>query len=122
MNLNDLSQRLARRLSRWAWQSEINTVEGMAKLQQLHMTDGAMEMHIKQSPELAQWVAQCFAYLVADSPNYTEVKFDLVAKGSKFDWVTVLIQKGGGKTQHQLRREAEAELASLKAKYSMAKT
>lgn len=118
MNLNDITRRLVRRLSRWAWQFEIDAVEGMVKLQQLHMTERAMEIHLKQNPELAQWVAQCFAYLVADSPNYTEVKFELIAKGSKFEWVTVLIQKGNGKTPHQLRTEAEAELASLKARYS----
>lgn len=74
-----------------------------------------MELHIEQRPEVAQWVAQCFASMVAASPNYTEMKFDVVARGSKWEWLTVLIQKGNGKTPHQLRTEAEQETARLKA-------
>jgi hypothetical protein len=53
--------------------------------------------------------------MVAASPNYTEMKFDLVARGEKYEWVTVLIQKGSGKTPHQLRQEAERERDELKA-------
>jgi hypothetical protein len=37
------------------------------------------------------------------------MKFDLVAEGEKWEWLTVLIQKGNGKTPHQLRQEAEKE-------------
>jgi len=112
--------RLVRLFSAWAWQSEIQQCESMAVLEEMHTKPGSMEITIKQNPAQAQWVAQCFASMVASSPNYTEVKFDLVAKGEKREWLTVLIQKGNGKTPHQLRLEAEKERDELRARLDMA--
>lgn len=113
-------QRLVRCLSAWAWRREIELCESMAELEEMHAKPGSMEIAIKQNPAQAQWVAQCFASMVAASPNYTEMKFDLVAKGEKWEWLTVLIQKGNGKTPHQLRHEAEKERDELRARLDMA--
>lgn len=106
---------LIRRLTRWAWRPEIETCEGIAVLRGIDMDDKGMDLRIQQDPALAQWHAKCFASLVAKSENYTEMRFetDGAYKG-KYEWVTVLIQKGNGKTPHQLRQEAEDELANLK--------
>ena len=111
----DWVRRLVRHFSSWAWQREIETCESMALIQEMHANPGSMEISIKQNPAQAQWVAQCFAAMVASSINYTELKFDLVAKGERFEWLTVLIQKGTGKTPHTLRMEAEKERDELRA-------
>jgi len=80
----------------------------IAKLKKLHMDEGAMELEIKNSPEISHYVASCFAHMVIGSPNYTECKFDVVHKEKESaEWITVLIKKGNGKTPHELRQEAE---------------
>lgn len=99
-----------RALTAWAWTQERETCEGLVKVKELHATEGAMELHIQNNPEVKQWVAHCFAEIVAGAPNYVEMKFDLVArKKSDWEWITVLIRKGNGKTPHQLRAEADAQ-------------
>lgn len=109
--------RLIRRISSWAWQKEIAIVEGIAVLKGLDMEKGHMDIKIQQDPALAQWMAKCFASMVADSPNYTETKFDLCGHyRGKFEWITVHIQKGSGKTPHQMRQEAERERDELRAR------
>ena len=76
-----------------------------------------MDIKIQQDPALAQWIAKCFVSMVADSPNYTEMKFDLCGQyRGKFEWVTVHIQKGNGKTPHQMRQEVERERDELRAR------
>ncbi len=92
-------------------------LEAVNALEEMHAKPGSMEIAIKQNPAQAQWVAKCFASMVAASPNYTEMKFDLVAEGEKWEWLTVLIQKGNGKTPHQLRQEAEKERDEAREKY-----
>lgn len=79
-------------------------------IKELHATEGAMELHIQQSPWKAQWMAQCFANIVSPAPNYVEMKFDTVAKQKNgWEWITVTVQKGKGKTPHQMRQQAERE-------------
>jgi hypothetical protein len=108
---------LVRRISSWAWQKEIGTCEGLAVLKGLDMEEGHMDIKIQQDPALAQWIAKCFASMVADSPNYTEMKFDLFGQyRGKFEWMTVHIQKGNGKTPHQMRQEVERERDELRAR------
>lgn len=107
---------VVRRMTSWAWQNEIGACEGLAVLKGLDMDEGKMDIKIQQDPALAQWIGKCFASMVADSPNYTEMKFDICGQyRGKWEWLTVHIQKGNGKTPHQLRQEAELELAKLKA-------
>lgn len=90
----------------------------MASLVELHATPGAMETRIKTHPALAQYVAQCFANLLADAPNYVEANFDLVVKKDDgAEWITVTVQKGSGKTPHQLRMEAEKQRDEALADY-----
>jgi hypothetical protein len=109
--------RLVRRISSWAWQKEIGTCEGLAVLKGLDMEEGHMDIKIQQDPALAQWIAKCFASMVADSPNYTEMKLDLCGQyRGKFEWITVHIQKGNGKTPHQMRQEVERERDELRAR------
>ena len=108
-------RRCVRRMTSWAWQNEIGTCEGLAEIKSLHMDEGRMEMKIQQDPAQAIWVAKCFASIVADAPNYCEMRFEPYAEWKgKWEWLTVHIQKGNGKTPHQMRLEAEAELAKLK--------
>ncbi len=106
--------RLVRWATAWAWQKEIGVCEGLAVVQGLNMEPGAMEVKIKQDPALAQWVAKCFAYMVMDSPNYTEMQFELCGEyAGKYEWLTVLIQKHQGKTPHQMRHQVERERDEL---------
>jgi len=110
-------KKLIRRLTRWAWRSEIATCDGLAELKALNMDGGKMELRIESDPNLALWQAKCFASMVEKSPNYTELKFDLAGEfKGKYEWITVLVQKGNGKTPHQLRAEAEVKLAEAKIK------
>ncbi len=103
---------LVRRLTSWAWQDEVAIRDGIARLKTLHMTEGGIEMDIKVHPAQKEHIAHCFAAMVADSPNYTEVKYDFYAKKQDgHEWVIVTVQKGSGKTPHQLRMEAENKLA-----------
>lgn len=104
---------LVKACSRWAWSEELRVLAGVAVLKELHLTPGKMEAHIQQSPETAQWVAHCFAAIVAESPNYTEMRFDLTSP-VKYEWITVTVQKGNGKTPHTLRTEAEAACERLR--------
>jgi hypothetical protein len=86
-------------------------------LKGFNMDEGGMDLKIEQDPAAAQWVAKCFASMVAKSPNYTEMKFDLCGEyRGKYEWMTVHIQKGNGKTPHQLRQEAERERDELRAR------
>ncbi len=114
-NWRDLLCRTARWVSSWAWQKEIKTCEGLAILKGLDMDEDKLDIKIQQDPALAQWISKCFASMVADSPNYTEMKFDLCGQyRGKYEWLTVHIQKGNGKTPHQMRLEAECERDELR--------
>ena len=108
--------RVVRWLSAWAWTREIETCESMVQLKAFEMDEDGLDLKIQQDPMLAQYVAKCFASMVASSPNYTEMKFDLCGKwAGKHEWMTVLIQKGSGKTPHELREVAERELVRLRS-------
>jgi len=108
---------MVRRISSWAWQNEIRTCEGLAVLTGLNMDDGKMDIKIQQDPALAQWIAKCFASMIANSPNYTEMRFNCYGQYcGKLDWITVTIQKGNGKTPHEMRREAERERDELRSR------
>jgi len=104
---------LVKTCSKWAWAEELRVIAGVAVLKELHLTPGKMEAHIQQSPEAAQWVAHCFAAMVAESPNYTEMRFDLTSPVN-YEWITVTVQKGNGKTPHTLRTEAETACEMLR--------
>lgn len=81
------------------------------------MDESKMDIKIQQDPAIAQWTAKCFASMVANSPNYTEMRFDLCGSYlGKYEWITVHIQKGNGKTPHQIRIEAERERDELLAR------
>lgn len=115
--ITDLIIICVRFMSSFAWRKEIGTCEGIATLKALEMDESGMDLKIQQDPAVAQWVAKCFASMVCESPNYTELKFDLCGEyKKKFEWMTVHIQKGNGKTPHQLRQEFERELTDLKRK------
>ena len=101
---------LVRKLTAWAWSDEIRASEGLAVLGRLHAEPGAMEIHVRNHPALREYIAHCFAALVAKSPNYTEMSFDTRA-GDQF--ITVTVQKSGRPTPHQLRMAAEAERDKL---------
>lgn len=108
-----IHKQIVRLLSKWAWEDEVATANGLIKIEEMSLKDGAMEMRLKENPKLAEWTAACFAQIVADAPNYAEMQLGRVTK--KGELITVLIQKASGKTPHQLRREAEAEVERLKA-------
>ena len=81
-----------------------------------------MTLHINQNPAITRWIVECFANLVASSPNYTEMKFYLKPQKDNRGWITVLVQKGNGKTPHQLRREAEDKCAKLNERVTILST
>ena len=85
----------------------MSVTEGIAQIQEYHAKPGSLEAALKLRPELSQYVAQCFAALVSQSPNYTEMKFDVHPANG--EWITVTVQKGTGKTPHQMRQSAEYE-------------
>ena len=115
----NLIKNLIRWASAWAWSEEINTCKGLAFIKKLNVEEGHMDIEIQQNPSLAVYVSTCFASMVASSPNYTEVKFELLGKyRGKHEWMTVLIQKMNGKTPHQMRQEAEKERDELRERLS----
>lgn len=115
--MKNIIHRLTRWLSAWAWQKEIASFDGLAVLKSMSMDEHKLDMKIQQDPAVAQWVAKCFVSMVAFSTNYTEMKFETHGQFlGKFEWITVHIQKGNGKTPHQLRQEAEKERDELRAK------
>jgi hypothetical protein len=107
--------RFVRWLTRWAWKKELEATENIATLEKLAMSGNYAELELKaKSPALHRHLCRSLAAIVAESPNYTEMKFDVVSdhEDGKI-WVTVLVQKGSGLTPHELRREAEARIAEL---------
>jgi hypothetical protein len=113
----EILQKVVRCLSSWAWKHERGVTEGVAYLQSLEVDEKGFTTRLEITPEVAQHVARSFASIVASSPNYTELKFELKHPDNRFEWITVLVQKGQGLTPHQLREQAENELRKLKAKY-----
>lgn len=104
--------KLIRRWTRWAWQREADAAEGLAQIQEMYAKPGAMELAIKTDPALSQYIAMCFAELVRKSENYTEMKFDV--QPANGEWLIVTVQKGKGKTPHQMRQNAEYERDAFK--------
>lgn len=102
---------IARALTRWAWQPEIQAADGLAEIIEMHGKPGSMQMTVKQHPAVSEYVAHAFAGLVASSPNYTEMKFEVRNPDNRNGWefITVCATKGKGMTPHQLRRAAEIE-------------
>ena len=86
----------------------------MLRIKELSIKEGAMDLEFKQKPEIAQYIAAGMASILNEAPNYAEMKFEVSPKGAH-EWITVTVMKGSGKTAHQLRREAEQELAAFKA-------
>ena len=102
--------------SRWAWEKEISVTKGCAILQELSMKEGSMEVKIKQSPGLGEYVGTVFASMVAQSPNYTEMVFETHGKfDGKYEFMTVTVQKHSGKTPHQLRMQADERARGFEA-------
>jgi hypothetical protein len=110
---------ITRSLTKWAWHDEIETCDSLAQIERLHAEPGSMELTLRQNPAMAQWVAHCWAAMLAKSPNYTELRFECTAPGS-WDWIAVLVKKGSGKTPHQLREHAEKERDALKSQIQAA--
>jgi len=105
-----LIKKLVRKLTKWAWSDEVQFVDGVSTLSKLIVDEKSIVAEIKTRPEIAQFQAHCFANLLLNSPNYTELKFDIQNPKEKYKWITVLVQKGEGKTPHQLRVEAKNKL------------
>ncbi len=115
----DFFTKIVRRLSTFAWRKEIETCNGFAYIKSFNIQskegNEKLDITIQQKPEVAHWVGKCFASMIYDSPNYTELKFDVCGKyKDKFEWITVTVKKGNGKTPHQLKSEAERERDELK--------
>lgn len=115
MKRHSLLKRIVRELTAWAWQHELNCTDSMVKLRSMSMDEQGLDMTIQQQPELAQYVGKCFAAMVFDSPNYTEMYFDINSKfRDKYQGITVHVQKVNGQTPHQLRLKAEQERDALR--------
>jgi hypothetical protein len=110
---------ITRSLTKWAWRDEIETCDSLAEIERLHAEPGSMELTLRQNPAMAQWVAHCWAAMLAKSKNYTELRFECAMPGT-WDWIAVLIKKGSGKTPHQLREQAERERDELKSQIEAA--
>ena len=108
--------KIVRALTAWAWKKEINTLDGAVRLKELHATPGGMQLLFTQDPALASYVANAFATIVASAPNYVEMKFELQHPTQEFEWVTVLVRNGNGKTPHELRMLAEEKLKQKETK------
>lgn len=91
--------------------------ESSALLKELHITENGIEAHVEANPEISKLIAHAFVSMVASSPNYTEMTFEpkTVEHKGQFDCITVTIQKVKGKTPHQKRMEAEAQVTDLKS-------
>jgi hypothetical protein len=109
-----MMRRFIRFISKWAWRQELETINGIVRINELSVVPGKMAMHIEQNPAIARWVAQCFASLLLGSPNYTELKFR-TRKPDTFDWIVVTVRRDSGQTPHELRIKAECERDKLLA-------
>lgn len=109
-------KKLLKKLTASLWAEEKASHDSIVKLTELHQTENGLELHLEQHPMLAQYVAKCFASLVAEFPNYTELQFTVPRS---HQWITVTVKKGSGKTPHELRRQAEGLLrkAMLEMKF-----
>lgn len=88
----------------------------IARIEELHATPGKMDVEFKLNPALKEYLLRCFAEILADAPNYTESKFELTGHSNgEAKWITVTVLKSFGKTPHELRKVAEAEVARLKS-------
>jgi hypothetical protein len=102
--------KIVRKLTAWAWGDEIHTSEGLTRIKELHAKPGSIELELENRPELQAWIGKAFAAMVLESPNYTELRFEIAPPYQKngettYHWITVLVKKGSGKTPHQLRRK-----------------
>ena len=110
--------RAIRKMTARCWRHEISCTEGIAVLEEFHAEPGKMEVSIKNRPELQQYIALIFGEMIANSPNYTEMNFDLVKKGpDTWQWMTIIVQKRNGLTPHQLRLKAESALARMRVDF-----
>jgi hypothetical protein len=105
----NLLTKLTRKITAFAWEHEIDAVNGMAMVDELHATPGKLKLMVTQNPVIAQFIALSFANLVHSSKNYTELKFE-TADPDTSELITVLVKKYDGKTPHELRIEAEQKL------------
>ena len=102
---------LVRKLAAFAFSEEIATHEGVAKIMELHATEGAMELHIEQNPALAHYVVSCFANIVGDAPNFVEMQAHLGDAKREF---VITIRRKEGKTPTELKEEVERKLYSAR--------
>lgn len=98
---------MVRRLTAFAWSEEIAVSDGVAKIMELHATEGAMELHLSQHPALAHYVVSCFSSLIGKAPNYAEMIGTMGYGGKEY---VLTVKRREGKTPHELKEEAEAKL------------
>jgi hypothetical protein len=75
---------------------------------------GAIDIDLDVQPELVARLYASLALMVSKAPNYTETSLTICPKGEVEEY-TVTVQRSWGKTPHQLRMDAEAEVARLRA-------
>lgn len=81
---------------------ELNIVE-------LYATQSRMDATVKT--KVAQMICAWAKDVIGDAPNYVEISFQHAETSQRY---ILTVQKADGKTPHQLRMEAEKELAELK--------
>lgn len=98
---------LVRKLTAFAFSEEIATHECVAKIMELHATDGAMEFHIEQNPALAHYVVSCFSKIVGNAPNFVEIPAYIGDTKREF---VITIRRREGKTPTELKDDLERKL------------
>ena len=101
-----------RNLTAWAWQHEIDCTAGIVQIAAIHSEGSKAQIDLEFSPEMEEYLVKCLAGMLVGCENYREAK--LVLLDGSGQEIIVTIMKGNGKTPHQKRQEAEAEVERQK--------
>ena len=82
---------------------------GELNIVDLYVTQSRMDATVKT--KVAQMLCAWAKDVIDDAPNYVEISFHHTETSQRY---IITVQKADGKTPHQLRMEAEKELAELK--------
>lgn len=90
--------------------------DALIKLKEIHATASDASLTLEVPFDIQIEVARSFCSLLENCPNYREVQFTLpVSKEHPYEHITLHAIKHNGKTPHQLRLEAEAKVATMRA-------
>ena len=95
--------------------------EPVAYIKRAMIDQGAVDVELGCEPEVVANLYASLALLLSEAPNYSEASLTIKPAGV-VEGYTVTVQRANGKTPHQLRREAEAEVSELRNELARERT